>query len=149
MSESAIRAAAKSVLESVDVIGVVHDRRRFSKSPGELLRKCKNNRGVVSSWEIHREACPAQWANNAEAERSHAYRIYGTYGLDDENNSDAEFQALIEAVFAAFLADPTLGGTALDTDPLFVDDIDFGEEFGSGRTYHTCELLLTARERQS
>lgn len=145
MSEAAIRAQIKTDLESVSGIGVVHDRQRFSRSWAEWF-KLMTSDGVVNGWTIHRQATPGTRANVAQVEREHSFAIFGVYNLDDENNSEATFQALIESIFAVFRDDPTLNDTALETDPLNVDDVDV-EEYG-GRLYHVCDLTLTARERE-
>lgn len=146
MSEAAIRAQIKTTLEAVSGIGVVHNRRRYSKSAARWL-KLMTKEGAVNGWTTHRKNTPTIQANNAQVERQYYYEIFGIYELDDVNDSQAEFDAIIEAIFAAFKADRSLSGTALDSDLLDVVDVD--EEEYERQLYHVCELGLVVKERVS
>lgn len=146
MSEATIRAAIKTKLEGVSGIGVVHDRPRYSRSAAEFLELMRHN-GTVNGWQIHRQATPSSWANDVQAEREFVYSITGTYAFNDEENSDAEFNALIEAVYTAFLNDNDLGGVARDSDPVVIAEIAADEV--DRALYHICELILVVRDRQS
>jgi len=145
MSEAAIRAEIKTILEAVTGIGVVHNRRRWTRSFPTYFSLMTSG-GIVNGWQIHREATSSEWVSDVQVERSHVFSIFGVYGQDDENDSESTFQALIESIFQAFRDAHTVGGTALNSELLHVESV--GEEEHAGTLYHVCELVLAVRERE-
>lgn len=144
MSEANIRAQIKTNLEAVSGIGVVHNYERYSRSWAQFLNLMTSS-GTVNGWMIHREANANARQVGGRIERWHTYRIFGVYALDDANASEVTFQALLELIYAAFIDDPRLTGTAAGTEPIQIESID-ADEFG-GRLYHTAELVLEVMER--
>ena len=144
MSESAIRARIKTVLEGVSGIGVVHDYERYSRSLSKWLELMRSN-GTVNGWVIHREATSARADTMPTIHRVHRFRITGVYGLDDASATEKALQGLVESIFDAFTADITLAGTCISIDPLQIEAVDVLEY--NGTLYHIADLLLTAYER--
>jgi hypothetical protein len=146
MSEATIRAQIKIIMEGVSGIGVVHSRKRVSTSlAGFFKLMTSGTPAMINGWMIHRQATPSERGNMPTIDRFHTYKILGLYDLDDENDSDSTFQALIEAIFDAFKSNLTLNGTALNSDPINIDNID--EDEYVHRLFHTCELTLTVHDR--
>ena len=144
MSEATIKAVITETLEGVTGIGVVHGRRRYSRSLAAYLELMRAG-GIVNGCFVHRAACPAQPTDWPYITRSHRFILSFIYELDDAGNSSDDFQALLDAVFDAFKSDLQLGGTCLDSDPVQFDDID-EMEIGE-KIYHTADLALVCRER--
>ncbi len=146
MSEALIRAQVKAILEGVSGIGVVHDYERTSQSLADYLELMSAGQGAekkVNGWTITRTGTPAG-ASMGSVERNHTFRIHGIYALNDAEASEKTFQAFVEAVFSAFLGNPLLNGTAIDSDPVNVDSVD-RDELG-GRAYHVADLSITVKE---
>lgn len=115
MSESAIRAKIKSVLEGVSGMGTVHDYMRLTKSWDTFLTMFKSG-DKINGWHFSRRAIATRQNTIGEKESAHIYQLRGYYGLKDDDASEKTFQALIDAVSAAFDDDETLGDTC-DTHP--------------------------------
>lgn len=149
MSEVLIKTQIKTIMEAVSGIGVVHDRERHSRSLAAYLDMMRTSSGVVNGWTIHRESTEPQrvviGVGSGKIERSHKFRIYGIYDLNDADDSETTFQALIEAIFTAFKDNPTINQTAISSDPVDVVSVDW-EEYGN-QLYHIALLNLTAKER--
>jgi hypothetical protein len=144
MSEVLIKAKIKTDLEAVSGIGVVHSRERFSRSIAEYF-SIMTSSSKINGWVIHRQATPAKDYPIGKIEREHKYAIHGIYEIDDLADSETTVQALVEAIFAKFATDRTLGGTATRSDLLQVDSIDT-DELG-GRLFHVVDLSLVVIER--
>ena len=144
MSEVLIRGQIKVILETVSGIGVVHGYERYSRSLAELFVLMTKN-GKVNGWMIHRASTESTREVSQLVNRSHEFKIMGLYELDDVAASEVTFQALLEAIFDAFKSKNTLNGTAIDSDPVNIDNVDT-QEYGN-RLFHTAELSLVVRER--
>ena len=151
MSESTIRAAIKDVLTGVENIGVVHDYERHAATWEkflELFRVTIAGQAQIRGWEITRRQRTAVQQTLgigfAESDRRHGYKIHGYMGLQDAQATEKTFQALIEAVCAAFAASGRLGGTHNQHDFVQVNIIE-PRMFG-GVLCHFCEMTLTVTE---
>lgn len=144
MSEATVRAQVKTLLEAVSGIGAVHDYERFSRSPAKWLELMRSS-GIVNGWEIHRAKTPSFRDNHPTMKRSHNFMISGIYELDDANESEKTFQAIIEAIYGKFRDNHTIGGTCINSDPLQVGDVSI--DIIEKTLYHTCDLLLVCHER--
>jgi len=144
MSEVLIRAQIKSILSGVTGVSNVHDYQRWADRWDAFLSYFKDSNDTINGWTITREKTPALCASVTHDERRHAFRIRGYYGLRDADETEITFQALIEAVCAAFRAKRTLNSTAEDTDPVQVEIVEL-RVFGTVLC-HYCELLLVAEE---
>jgi hypothetical protein len=152
MSEALIRAQIKTILEAASGIGVVHDYERYARSLGDYFAlMTKTGQTTVNGWIIHRERTeshPATLGINGQIERVHTYRIAGLYEMDDANGSEKTFQGILDAIFEAFRANPTLSGTALRHDQLQIDEVTvcLEDEYG-GSLYHVADCTLNVTER--
>ena len=150
MSEALIRAQIKSTLEAVSGIGAVHDYRRFKRSIADLLSVMTDADGKINGWTIHRRSTPQAVATLGRMtwDRVHTYEIMGIYGMDDEGASEIDFQALCDAVLAAFDGSDNLGGTCRHADPINLDDCgEWDVSDLGGDVYHAAQFTLTVYER--
>ena len=146
MSEALIRAQIKTIMESVSGIGVVHDYERYSRSLADFFQ-LMTHAGKINGWMIHRQSTPSDRDNMPTIHRQHMFKITGLYELDDAAGSERTFQALLDAIYTAFKSKYSLNGTALNSDPVQIDDVDTGE-YGN-RLFHTAELTLPVWERDT
>lgn len=148
MSEALIRAQIKTILQAVTGIGAVHDYERYSRSIITEFRSLMTASGIVNGWVIHRESSSAEqviMGPKGQIERVHTFRIAGIYALDDANGSEKTFQAILDAIFAAFKSNGTLNGTAISHRQMQIDSVTvtkLGDDL-----YHTAELTLEVMER--
>jgi len=153
MSESGIRAQIKSTLEAVPGIGAVHDYERYPRSLGDFfLAMTSGSPSRVNGWVIHRASASAErvtLGRGGQIERAHGFRITGFYQLDDADGSEKDFQALLEAVFAAFTGD-WYATAAWRADLLQVESVTVTsvDEMGAD-LYHIAECSLMVYERTS
>ena len=110
-----VRNAIVTTLLGVPGIGVVHNRERYADRQAEFRTLYMHAPDNVNGWFVRFEG-------RNESEESVGrhlvvvrWRLQGFYGFDDAAGSEVAFVALVEAAAAAFRADPTLGGAALDT----------------------------------
>ena len=144
MSLNAVRSEIKTILSGVDGVGTkVHDYVRWAKTWEEYLSLFKSNE-LIKGWEITRRSTPeTQFTLNSNL-RTHTMVLRGYYSVDDSAATEKTFQDIIEAIAAAFKANPTLNGQAFSSDPLQVDSVGLAM-FGSVLC-HVCELILTVQE---
>ncbi|GAJ02770.1 unnamed protein product [marine sediment metagenome] len=144
MSLSLIRTEIKTILSGVTGVGTkVHDYQRWAKTWEDYLSFFKSN-GLIKGWEITRRSTPeTQFTLNSNL-RTHTMVVRGYYSVDDSAATEKVFQDIIEAIAAAFKANPTLNGQAFSSDPLQVDSVGLAM-FGSVLC-HICELRLLVQE---
>lgn len=117
MSEAAIRAKIKTTISGVSGISLVYDYVRWAASWGDFLDLFKTDANKINGWVFSRKSSPTLQRTIGEIERAHVYVVRGYYGLKDEDATEKTFQALVEAVQAAFFTDETLGGACETTRP--------------------------------
>jgi len=144
MSEAAIRAQIKTILEGVSGIGIVHNRQRFAATWEKFLELFKTTDKKINGCCITRDSASAERLNWDQDERTHEYKIRGYYGLSDEAATEITATALVEAICDAFRADTGLGGTAGDSGPMQVLIVE-PRAFG-GVLCHFYELGLSVNE---
>jgi len=148
MSESTIRAAIKEVLTAVENIGTVHDYERHAADWGKFIELFRANDGKIRGWEITRRQVTGQQQTLGlgfrESDSRHVYKIRGYMGLQDAAASELAFNALIEAIRAAFAAAGRLGGNSNHHDFVQVGIIE-PRMFGAVLC-HFCEMTLTVTE---
>ena len=146
MSEATVRAQIKATLEAVDGIGAVHDYLRHTRSVAKFLELMRAG-GIVNGCMIHRSKTPTERDTMPTLRRSHHFWISFIYEMDDAAGTEKTFQALLEAVYAAFKSDITIGGTCINSEPHSIEDVD---EMEIGQTlYHTADCLLVCHERDT
>lgn len=152
MSEALIRAQIKATLETVSGIGVVHDYERYSRSIADFRSiMTKSGSTTVNGWVVSRESTESHQATlgpKGQIERTHTFRLAGVYELDDAAGSEKTFQALLDAIFAAFKAVSTLNGTCISHRQIQIDSVTVTKDGELGDDlYHTAELTLEVLER--
>jgi hypothetical protein len=152
MSESAIRAQIDAILSGVTNIGKVYDYERWASDWSTFIGFFKTTISDVDQirgWEIGRRSYAEKkvviGVGSSSHEGTHVFIIRGYLGVNDASATEKTFNALIEAVAAAFRTNKTLNGTAKDHDYIQAEVID-ARMFG-GVLCHYSELSLTVYER--
>lgn len=120
MALSSIIAGVKSRIETAVPGAVVHGYDRWADRWGDFLAMMKTSSDIINGYMISRTAGAAQRSAYDLRERAQVIRIRGFYGLDDSANTEATFQAQVEAIDAAFdIDDETLGDLVTTCRPHF------------------------------
>lgn len=151
MSWTAIRDQVQSTLAGVAGIGQVHNYQRYV-TDRTAFESLFVSGGVINAWLHTRRGTEGLRQTNRDTVRRHTWEILGYYGLNDSAQSELTFQALLEAIEAAFRTDVSLGGTAE-----YVEAIDIQEPVGhvmlppgdGGFLCHFAVLRLVIQERVS
>lgn len=114
MSRAAISAAIQAKISAVDATGKVHGYVRWAPEWEQFLTLFKTSGSVIRGWTVSREATPTRQITGGEVEKAHVFVIRGILGLKDASATETQFQALLDSLQDAFLADDRLGG-ACDT----------------------------------
>lgn len=119
MSLETVRAAIVERLAAVPGIGRVHEYERFAASE-TAFRTLYSYTGAdhkprLLGWHVRR-AANAERRDDYVHDEVITWRIRGFMALEDESASEIAFDALIEAVRAAFRADHNLAGACASTD---------------------------------
>lgn len=115
MSYSAIRAAAKTAVESVSNIGIVHNRLRLFTTKEQIQDNCTTTISGVTQirfWTVSVESVAVAQAYFGEGNKDRAYMlvIRGYLGMDDSEDTEGTLFALAESVMDALDASDTLHG---------------------------------------
>lgn len=155
MSYSTILNELRLVLLSVAGIGNVHDRRRNSTFWDKYYASHRVG-GQVNNWEISRTSLKkdvnaVQGAGGVEPlfHVEHEIEIRGHMSFSDGNDSETQFQTLLERIHIALTASFLLNGTLIlplvDTDRAI--NIEIGHETLGGVLCHLAKINLSAIER--
>lgn len=93
-----IRTALKTILETVDGIGIVHDYDRWSVHWKTFLEHYKTAEGKINGCSIRRVAAPSERGTNPYLRRRHLFVVKYIYGVRDADATGVVFDDLIEAV---------------------------------------------------
>lgn len=115
---AATRAAIVAALQAVPGIGAVHPFERYAATQSTL-----RNHYVVQTdageqlrgWYVRRLGFRVERNGAARPRVFTTWQMRGFMALADEAESELSFDALIDAVRAAFESDPTLGGAVQST----------------------------------
>lgn len=135
-----IIAEVNTILSAVAGIGKVHDYERWVADEAGFRTLFLAADGRLHGWTITREQSPARDKNVHAAERTHRIVLRGYMALKDDAASEKTFQDLVEAVFAAFLANRKLNNKAIWSAPVSVRVVQH-RRFG-GVLCHYAELVL-------
>ena len=113
MSQAAINIAILATITAVDAGGKAHGYARWSADWNAFLALFKSG-SQIRGWSVSREATATRQATAGEVEKAHVFVIRGIMGLQDAAATETTFQALLDSLQDAFLADDRLGG-ACDT----------------------------------
>lgn len=142
-----IRSAIVTTLSGVSGIGQLHGYERYAKNKPDLVDYyVTDNR--LKGWHVRRVGTRETSKSLGRYVRVYRWQIRGFMALDDADQSELLFDALIEAICSAFRADDTLGGA--------VDSCIIGEEAGiqiqdsgpvmfAGVLCHSATLALNTR----
>ena len=151
MAFAAIRDEIKTILESVTDTGEVHAYRRHSTFWDEYLRD-HVKAGQINTWEITRTATAQELINVQGSvgtepyfHDTHSVLIVGRMSLKDDEKSEQDFQALVDAIVAAFRLKNLLNGAVLLPKQAQVPVLEH-RTFG-GILVHYCEITFEAVER--
>lgn len=145
MSESTVRTGVYTILNAVADVGKVYDYERWAKDWGTFINLFKTTIGgkaQIRGWEIGRTSAP----EDATSVKAHKYSIKGYMGIDDSAASEKTFNAVIEAIVAAFRANKMLSGAALGHDFIQVDLIE--PRMFANVLCHYAELSLVVYDQQ-
>lgn len=153
MSEVAIRAEIVSVMQGITDIGVVVGRRRLARSEKELIDKFGFKTGgktYVRGWTVMRTSTPEEIrtaGGGGTNYRLHTYTIDGYWSFKDAEDSESDFQAMVETICDTFRPLATLNGKASRVGPPQVNEV--GHRVFGDALVHYAELELTVTERVS
>lgn len=71
---------------------------------GTSIPSTLKSAGIVHFWSVTREGTTEARMNNVETQRNHSLVVRGYYEVGDASVSEPAFQALVEAIMAAFRA---------------------------------------------
>lgn len=110
-----IRTALKNYLLEIDPDAEVYAFDTLSHDPGEwanLFRKDVGEVEKIHGWVIRRTDITDSWERQTASKAAYVYEIWGFYGfraVDENDNSDDEFQAIVDAFCDKLRANPRLG----------------------------------------
>ena len=152
MSFVPIRDAFITLLNTVEGIGVIHNRIRHFTFWDEFFKGTTEN-NQLSTWEVSRRALAEEIASVGGAEGnepcytdSHTLLLTGRMAVNDLGKSEITFQNLIDAITVAQRLDNRLGGAFLQ--PAFMQTELIEHQSYGGVLVHYCEMTLLARRRE-
>lgn len=149
MALSDIKARIKAQLLLVNGIGLVHDRLRNLSSEADADQLMAAGR--LNVWMIHREASTLsdEDANQNLVEQKDTILIEGFYAVKDSDDSQAAFDALLDAVLVQINSDrrPPPAGTKLNAtvrsaNPPFLRKQDFAAYGQNQVLCHHAEIVM-------
>jgi len=145
VSYAQIRAAIKSVMESVPGVGAVYDYLRWTADPATYEALFVSG-GHVRFWTISRASVDDARRYTEQVDEVHTVVLRGYLGLDDASASEKTFQDLVDSVRAALRENYTLGGAAWNSGPEMHTAVEH-RQFGDVLC-HYCEITFPVRERK-
>jgi hypothetical protein len=153
--EATIRAHLKTVMESVDDIGQVHDYERWLDDWGGLLTLMQTQvdgidqlRGwfiTLESWEQRQIAFMGGGADETRLVQ-YNYRLRGFMAVDDSEATEKTFAALAFSLADALEADTTLQGDVLERETPVVEGGLMDYRMFAGVLCHYFELRVHPQE---
>lgn len=143
------RAALVALIAAVPNVGLVHDHEPYAKTEQAFrtLYGWTTPSGAVQvrGWHLRRTGTRERELGVGRTFNAHTWQLRGFMALDEATGSELVFDELIEAIRAAYRADPTLGGAAdlSPADGAGVDVTDSRPVVFSGALCHSAVLQLT------
>jgi hypothetical protein len=138
-----IRVAIKQIIKALYPVAQVFAWNALSHSLNEWPGLFRTTDGKTHGWIIKRAAARAEWKNPQRDRKTAIYDVWGFYGFsagNENENSDNDFAVIVDAVYEAIKASPTLDVTGVERHGLLQiatnTTIDTGEEtlhFAQGR----------------
>lgn len=145
-----IRTAIVTRMESISDIGVVQPYERYAKDLNRL-RDLYAWQNQVRGWFVRR----AGWRETCQEGElrtiDNRWQIRGYMSLDDSEETELVFDALVHTIHEAFRSDETLGGIV---DSLWTDQVagvqgdDIGPVMFAGVLCHGARLSLVTRHHE-
>lgn len=149
MTESAIRAKIKTVLESVTGTGKVYGYQRGIHSEKVILSDYVSG-GILNAWTVSRdntEESKAVLGLGVSLGQSikYKYGIEGYYALKDSSATEGTFSSLIGTIASTFRAKPNLDGVCFRHNYIQVQEL--GHRTVCDVLCHYTKLILEVEER--
>ncbi len=148
MSETAITAELKSILEGVSGMGPVHDYERFSRSLAVMRDLLKDITGKINSCMIVFEGTDFLNVTMPVIDMAHNYSIELIMDLDDENDSTTPFKALLHAAFLAIIKSININGKARRIDNITKKSTTIDDEKAGKTLFHYGIIELRVSDRE-
>lgn len=139
MAYSDILARLKTDIEAVTGIGNVYDYKRLSKRDQKRKELFLKN-GILHWWEISRENGSDTTDYLTMVVNKDSWYVQSWYAVDDSEESEKTFQALVDSVVLAFSQDRLLGGNGYIVEPVTKPEI--SEEMKVDVLCHTAKIDL-------
>ena len=144
MSLADIRTQLKTIVESVDGIGKVHDYDRWTVDWKTLLSLFTDENNKLNGWVITCPRSDERIHASTVNMRKHLIKIEGIYGQKDSAGSEKTFRDLLEKVCDKLRENDSLNGSCLTSDPPTVAKV-IRRRFG-GVLAHAGEIHLPVDE---
>ena len=149
MSESAIRAKIKTILETASGIGRVYGYQRSIHHEKVVLSDLVSG-GILNAWSISRdstEEIKVILGLGASLGQSliYQYEIEGYYALKDSTNTEGTFSDTIASIASVFRAKPNLDGVCFRHNYIRVQEI--SQATLCDVLCHYTKLILEVEER--
>lgn len=138
-----IRLAIKEIIKTPYPAAQVFAWNALSHDLGEWPGMFRTASGTAHGWIVKRASARAEWKNPQRDRKTISYDVWGFYGFsagNENENSDNEFALIVDAVYEAIKASPTLDVIGVERHGLLQiaanTTIDTGEEtlhFAQGR----------------
>lgn len=142
MSESAIRAEIKTILDGITAIGIVHDYQRWASNRGKFIEFFRDaGTGAVYGWEITRTSAKIEKVSR-NYNVTHHFLLKGYYAVRDAVESEKLFNAVIESIVSTLV-----NATIPDTQGTSIPQVSLIETRAvSGIQCHYGEIRLDVSE---
>jgi len=153
MSLATHRAALVALIQAVPNIGRVHAYQRYAREDSAFrahyLHTLSGGAKQLRGWQISHVGVSETYVGVGRTLNEHNWVIRGYLALDDAAATELTFDDLVEAMRAAYRANPTLGGLATG-EPIGNEDgiqkRDAGPVMFCGVLCHSALLTLQTRE---
>ena len=134
--------AIQTIMLAIPDIGQVHSYIRFVTTEAGVIDKFQDpdNAGKIKAWTITRASTASDDRTTGGNRDIHSIVIRGWASLVDANDSERDFQNLVELVRQTFKTNRKLNGTAYFSRPMQATTVMSGAI--GGFVVHYCELLL-------
>lgn len=141
MTDLAIRQKIQEVIKRIPGCGIVHLYSRWSADWNKFLALFQDPTSKrILGWEITRRSAAGTYLSTVEEQVDGQYRVRGYMGLQDADQTDILFNALIDRIREEFRADMTLGGLNQGPQGFSVETID--ERMFGSVLCHYCEIII-------
>lgn len=157
MNLAAVKTRIKTVLEGVSGVGPVHTRVVNVKEENAELTMLGGDKGRIHFWYITRAGARLfdEDVNQKLQDQSTTLAIHGFYAVKDADDSEAAFDALVDAVLAALNTDrkpagaggTLLGSTVKSAEAPQLATLNHIELASPSRPLcHHCEITIAVKE---